>query len=199
MARSLIQRRQKAARARVEAYEASLRRVSQPARPAPNFHKAIDEAERGFEREIVRDAEAWRPLMKTRDPARLRLAAARMFSRAIRLPSTLSRSGSTRGLGRAGRLRKSWFVVAAGGGSLYKAGAGEWLSRKEVHAFLNPLGRLGFEAAIWQAIAPVLHERSRHRAEDRAGARIAASRAPNSASSARWRASSARIRPRSRR
>jgi hypothetical protein len=37
MARSLIQRRQEAERARVEAYEASLRRASPPARPAPDF------------------------------------------------------------------------------------------------------------------------------------------------------------------
>src|SRR5262249_55593651 len=50
-------------------------------------------------------------------------------------------------------LRKSWYIVAAGGGSLYKAGAGAWLSRKEVHAFLNPLGSPGFQEAIWQAIA----------------------------------------------
>ena len=82
MARSLIQRRQEAERARVEAYEASLRRVSQRARPAPNFHKAIDEAKRGFEADILRDAWAWRPQMKTRDGARLRLAAARyLFAR----------------------------------------------------------------------------------------------------------------------
>ena len=34
-----------------------------------------------------------------------------------------------------------------------QGGAGAWLSRKEVHAFLNPPGSLGFEEAIWQAIA----------------------------------------------
>jgi hypothetical protein len=56
MARSLIQRRQEAERARVEAYEASLRRVSQRARPAPSFQNAIDEAKRGFEADILRDA-----------------------------------------------------------------------------------------------------------------------------------------------
>jgi hypothetical protein len=50
-------------------------------------------------------------------------------------------------------LRKRWYIVAAGGGSLYREGAGAWLSRKEVHAFLNPPPSLGFEAAIWQAIA----------------------------------------------
>ena len=49
MAHSLIQRRQEAERARVEAYEASLRSVSQPARPAPSFQTAIVEAKRGFE------------------------------------------------------------------------------------------------------------------------------------------------------
>jgi hypothetical protein len=50
-------------------------------------------------------------------------------------------------------LRKRWYIVAAGGGSLYREGAGAWLSRKEVHLFLNPPPGLGFEAAIWQAIA----------------------------------------------
>jgi len=50
-------------------------------------------------------------------------------------------------------LRKRWFIVAAGGGSLYREGAGGWLSRREVHAFLNPLASLRFEEAIWQAIA----------------------------------------------
>src|SRR5262245_64669741 len=77
MARSLMQRRQEAERARVDAYEATLRRVSQRARPAPDFHKAIAEARDGFEAEVVRDPWGWRPQMKTRDAARLRLAAAR--------------------------------------------------------------------------------------------------------------------------
>src|SRR5215218_7069857 len=82
MARSLIQRRQEAERARLEAYEASLRRVAQPARPAPSFHTAIEEARRGFDADILRDGRAWRPQLKTRDAARLRLAAARhLFAR----------------------------------------------------------------------------------------------------------------------
>lgn len=155
MARSDIQRRQEAERARVEAYEASLRLVARQARPAPDFERAIDEAKRGFESYIVRDAWAWRPRMKTRDPARLRLAAARwLFARypvAWHLEEVWTDSD---GLGPDEiRLRKHWYIVAAGGGSLYKAGAGEWLSRKEVHAFLTPLGHPGFEEAFWQAIA----------------------------------------------
>jgi len=155
MARSLIQRRQEAERARVEAYEASLRRVSQLERPAPSFLKAIYEAKRGFETDILRDAWAWRPQMKTRDSARLRLAAARyLFARyavAEHLEQIWIDSG---GLAHDEIvLRKRWYLVAAGGGSLHKECAGAWLSRKEVHAFLNPLARLGFEAAIWQAIA----------------------------------------------
>jgi PcfJ-like protein len=155
MTRSLIQRRQEAERARVEAYEASLRRVSQRARPAPDIHKAIDEAKRGFERDILRDAWAWRPQLKTRDAARLRLAAARyLFARypvAEHLEQIWMDAG---GLEREEIvLRKRWYIVAAGGRSLYREGAGTWLSRKEVHAFLNPLGSLRFEEAIWQAIA----------------------------------------------
>jgi len=155
MSRSLIQRRQETERARVEAYEASLRRVSQAARPAPDFHKAINEAKRGFEGDILRDAWAWRPQMKTRDAARLRLAAARyLFARypvAEHLEQVWMDAG---GLEREEIvLRKRWYIVAAGGRSLYREGAGAWLSRKEVHAFLNPLGSLRFEEAIWQAIA----------------------------------------------
>ena len=155
MARSLIQRRREAERARVEAYEASLRRVSQPARPAPSFQKAIDEAKRGFEADILRDACAWRPQMKTRDAARLRLAAARYLFARYTVAEHLERIWvDCSGLERDEIvLRKRWYIVAAGGGSLYRAGAGAWLSRKEVHAFLNPPPHLGFEAAIWQAIA----------------------------------------------
>ena len=120
MARSLIQLRREAQRARVEAYEASLRRVSQQARPAPSFQQAIDEAKCGFESDIVRDPRAWQPQMKTRDAVRLRLAAARyLFARypvAQHLeqvwtdPAGLEPDEVT--------LRKRWYIVAAGGGSL---------------------------------------------------------------------------------
>lgn len=155
MAHSLIQRRQEAERARVDAYEASLRRVSRPARPAPSFQTAIVEAKRGFEADILRDARAWRPQMKTRDVARLRLAAARYLFARYTVSEHLEQiwidcSGLAPG---EIILRKRWYIVAAGGGSLHREGAGAWLSRKEVHAFLNPPPHLGFEAAIWQAIA----------------------------------------------
>src|SRR5215831_15327419 len=155
MARSLIQRRQEAERARVEAYEVSLRGVSQPARPAPSFHKAIHEAKRGFEADILRDAYAWRPQMKSRDAARLRLAAARYLFARYAVAEHLEQIWiDSSGLEpNEIKLRKRWYIVAAGGGSLYRERAGQWLSRREVHAFLNPLARLDFEAAVWQAIA----------------------------------------------
>src|SRR5712675_1339124 len=148
MARSLIQRRQEAERWRVEAYEASLRRVSQRARPAPSFHNAIEEAKRGFEADVLRDAWAWRPQMKTRDAARLRLAAARHLFARYTVAEHLEQIWSdSRGLDVDEIvLRKRWYIVAAGGGSLYREGASAWLSRSEVHAFLHPLLRLGFEA-----------------------------------------------------
>jgi hypothetical protein len=155
MARSSIQRRQEAERARVEGYQASLRRVSQLARPAPSFQTAIDEARRGFESDILRDSAAFAPQMKTRDPARLRLAAARYLFARYPVAEHLEQIW-TDGAELARdeiALRKRWYIVAAGGGSLYRAGAGTWLSRKEVHAFLNAPPRLTFEAAIWQAIA----------------------------------------------
>src|SRR5262249_41439756 len=155
MSRSLIQRRQETERARVEAYEASLRRVSQAARPAPDFHKAINEAKRGFEGDILRDAWAWRPQMKTRDPARLRLAAARYLFARYPVGDHLEQIWVDRPRLAPDeiKLRKRWYIAAAGGGSLYRAGASAWLSRQEGHAFLHPPPSLGFEAAIWQAIA----------------------------------------------
>src|SRR6188474_21786 len=146
MAHSLIQRRLEAERARVEAYEASLRRVSQPARPAPSFETAIVEAKRGFEADVLRDARAWRPQMKTRDVARLRLAAARYLFGRYTVAEHLEQIWiDCSGLAPAEIiLRKRWYIVAAGGGSLHREEAGAWLSRKEVHAFLNPPPHLGF-------------------------------------------------------
>ena len=155
MARSMIKRRQEAERIRAEAYEASLRRVSQQARPAPDFQRAIDEAMCGFNSRVLRDAWAWRPQMKTRDAARLRLAAARYLFARYPVAAHLEQVWlDCRGLSHDEVfLRKHWFIVAAAGGSLFKEGAGAFLSRKEVHAFLNAPAGLGFEQAMWHAIA----------------------------------------------
>ncbi|MGJ4891899.1 PcfJ domain-containing protein [Bradyrhizobium sp. HKCCYLRH3099] len=155
MAKSSIARRQEAERARVEAYELTLRRVARPSRPPPDLHNAIREAEAGFSADIIRAPEAWKPQLKTRDPARLRLAAARHLFARYPVAAHLEQIWiDADGLERDERdLRKCWYIVAAGGGSLYKAGASAVLSRKEVHAFLNPLGQVGFDEAIWQAIA----------------------------------------------
>jgi hypothetical protein len=155
MAQSLIQRRQEAERARVEAYQYSLRFVSQPPRPPRDFENAIYEVRRGFEAEIVRDEWPWKPQMKTRDAGRLRLAAARYLFARYPVAEHLEQIWiDCAGLGADEiALRKRWYILVAGGGSLYAAGAGPWLSRKEVHAFLNPFGSVGFDEALWQAIA----------------------------------------------
>jgi hypothetical protein len=155
MPRSTIQRRQDAERERIEIYDATLRRVARQPRPAPDFSKAIEEAERGFTGDVVRDPNAWHPQMKTRDAARLRLAAARHLFALYPVPAMLERIWiDDAGLdAEEVRLRKQWYVVAARGGSLYKAGAGKWLTRKEVHTFLNPPVGLGFDEAFWLAIA----------------------------------------------
>jgi len=151
----MIQRRQDAERERIEIYDATLRRVARRSRLTPDFGKAIEEAERGFSGEVVRDARSWHPQMKTRDAARLRLAAARHLFARYPVPAMLEHIW----IDEAGldaqevRLRKQWYVVAARGGSLYKAGASQWLTRKEVHAFLNPPAGLGFDEAFWHAIA----------------------------------------------
>jgi hypothetical protein len=155
MARSLIQRRQEAERARVEAYELSLRHVSQRARATPDFQNIIIEVQRGFEARALRDVWAWKPQLKTRDVARLRLAAARYLFARYGVAEHLEQiwiNGDGLDADEIA-LRKRWYIVAASGGSLHGAGAGAWLSRKEVHAFLSPLGSFSFEQAIWQAIA----------------------------------------------
>jgi hypothetical protein len=151
----MIRRRQEAERERIEAYEAILRRVSQRDRPAPDFVNAIEEAKRGFANDIVRNSWTWRPKLKTRDAAKLRLAAARhLFARYPVAAHLECIWASAEGLDRDEMmLRKRWYIVAAKGGSLYKAGANVWMTRKEVHAFLNPPGDLTFEQAFWFAIA----------------------------------------------
>lgn len=156
MARSMIQRRQDAARDRLAAYDASLRRVNAARRPPPDFEKALADAKKGFESLIVRPAWEWHPQMKTRDAARLRLAAARHLFARYPVAAPLERIWlNADGLvAEEVKLRRHWYIAAARGESLYKAGANTWLSRKEVHAFLNPLGGdLAFEEAFWQAIA----------------------------------------------
>ncbi|MFK0687393.1 PcfJ domain-containing protein [Mesorhizobium sp. IMUNJ 23033] len=50
-------------------------------------------------------------------------------------------------------LRKAWYIAVGRGDSLYKAGANAWLSRKEVHCFLNVAGDFTFDEAFWLAIA----------------------------------------------
>lgn len=155
MARSYLQRRQEAERARAEAYDAVLRRVCQRARPTPDFDLALTEAACGFSAAFVRDPESWRPQIKTRDAGRLRLAAARHLFARYPVADHLEQVWlDARGLDAAEvLLRKRWYIAAASGGSVYREGASAWLSRKEVHAFLNPPGRLGFDEAIWFAIA----------------------------------------------
>ncbi|CAL75723.1 conserved hypothetical protein [Bradyrhizobium sp. ORS 278] len=155
MAKSSIARRQEAERARVEAYKLTLRCAARPTRPPPDLHNAIGEARCGFEADIIREPESWKPQLKTRDAARLRLAAARHLFGRYPVPSHLEQVWiDASGLGHDEIVRrKAWYIAAAGGGSLYKAGASALLSRREVHAFLNPLGQVGFDEAIWQAIA----------------------------------------------
>ena len=156
MALSLIQRRQEAERERKEAFEATLRRVARRPRLTPDFHRALDEAGRGFDGVAVRDPQSWHPQMKTRDAARLRLAAARHLFASYPVPAALEHIWiDDSGLDAAEvQLRRSWYVTAARGGSLYnEAGASAWLTRKEVHAFLGPPAGLGFDEALWHAIA----------------------------------------------
>ncbi|BAV46115.1 hypothetical protein MesoLj113a_37930 [Mesorhizobium sp. 113-1-2] len=154
MARSMIQRRQDAERERIEAYQATLRRVSPASRAAPDFERALDEVRRGFAGIAIRDGGLWRPKLKTRDPARLRLAAARHLYARYPVSAALEAIWQDSSGLHADEiaLRKWWYVAVARGDSLYKAGANAWLSRKEVHCFLNLSGNLTFDEAFWLAI-----------------------------------------------
>ena len=196
MARSMIQLRQDAERQRIEAYQASLQRVSAAPRPAPDFERALDEARRGYAGVAIRDGPLWRPKLKTRDPARLRLAAARHLyallsgSGRARAPSGWTASGLD--ARRRSRCARRWYIAAAGGESLYKAGASEWLSRKEVHCFLNVSGesRLPTRRSGSRSRGPTPAIRGLAARALRAP-RSRARRAASSPSGVRWRASSA--------
>lgn len=158
MARSLIRRRQEAERERIEAYCGTLRghaARAEPRRPPPDFERALAQAIAGLEGEAVREPASWNPRLKTRDPARLRLAAARHLFARFPVPAALERIWlDMEGLDAAEvRLRKRWYVVAARGGSLFRECAGTLLSRKEVHVFLGASADLGFEEAFWHAVA----------------------------------------------
>jgi hypothetical protein len=155
MARSMIARRQEAERNRLAAYDATLKQARRAERPAPDFDRALTEALNGTDAPSIRPAADWRPQLKTRDAGRLRLAAARHLYARYAVPAHLEAVwlDPTNLNADEARLRRRWYAVAAGGGSLYKAGFGEWLSRKEVHAFLNPPGTLSFDEAFWQAVA----------------------------------------------
>lgn len=155
MKRSTIQRRQDAERERLELCNAVLRSAVRHRRTVPDFRKAIEEVERGFSGQAVRDPSSWRPQMKSRDPARLRLAAARYLYARYPVPAALERIWlDDTGLSADEvRLRRQWYVTTACGGSLHKVDAGTWLTRKEVHAFLHATAGLSFEGAFWEAIA----------------------------------------------
>ncbi|MDX8519457.1 PcfJ domain-containing protein [Mesorhizobium dulcispinae] len=155
MARSMIQRRQDAERERIEAYDARLRQIFAAARPVPDFERALDDARSGLAGMAIRDGALWRPKLKTRDRARLRLAAARYLYARYPVSAALESVwlDSTGLDANEIALRKAWYVTVARGDSLYKAGANAWLSRKEVHCFLNVSGDFGFAEAFWLAIA----------------------------------------------
>ena len=154
MAKSMIQRRQDAERERIEAYKATLRRVSPVPRPAPDFELALEEAQQGLG-VAIRDGALWRPKLKTRDRGRLRLAAARHLFARYPVSAALEAiwlDGSGLDANEVA-LRKAWYIAVARGDSLFKAGANAWLSRKEVHCFLNVTGDFSFDEAFWLAIA----------------------------------------------
>lgn len=156
MARFNIQRVREAERARIdELHRTSLRGTPQ-ARPVQNLQLALLEARQGFDSCVIRDLYDWHPQLKTRDLARLRLAAARYLFAHYPVPAPLERIWQEEATGLSASdvaRRKRWYITVAQGGSLYKAHASKWLSRKEVHLFLNPPGDLSFDEALWQAVA----------------------------------------------
>lgn len=152
---STIQRRHAAERERIERCTELLRQSARRRPRAPDVAQALEDVASGFVSEAVRDAAAWHPQLKTRDSGKLRLAAARRLFARYPVPSVLEHiwMDDTGLSADEVWLRKRWYVTVAGGGSLHKAGLCRMLSRKEVHVFLNATAGLGFEAALWMAIA----------------------------------------------
>ena len=155
MARSLMKRRQEAERGRIAVYDATLKHHARAPRLAPDFDRALAEATTGLRGLTKRDPADFRPRLKSRDPGKLRLAAARHLYGLYPVSGALEAIWlDEAGLAAAEiALRKSWYVIAAGGGSLFKQGAGEWLTRKEVHHLVTAPGGLSFDQAFWRAIA----------------------------------------------
>jgi hypothetical protein len=155
MAKSMIQRRHEAERERIDAYNQTLRTASRAARPVPDFEGALREAYSGLGDLAVRDVGTWRPKLKTRNAARLRLAAARHLYARFPVPEHLESvwTGDAALPAAEVAFRKRWYVAAARGDSLYKTQANVWLSRREVHVFLTVGLGFGFEQAFWYAVA----------------------------------------------
>lgn len=154
MALSRIQRRHQAERDRIALFEVSLRKTFPP-QPRQDLDAALTAAQAGLGSFALRDPALWRPQVKTRDPGRLTLAAARYLYARYAVPGHLEAIWlDQRGLDRETvAYRKRCYVVAAQGGSLYREQLVGWLSRRETHAFLQAPAGLGFEGAFWHAVA----------------------------------------------
>lgn len=153
MARSRIQQRQEAERARAAAYDATLRKPRAETRLDTGAIARVVVS--GLRERMLRDPATWPGRIKSKDPGKVALAIARHAFARYPVPAHLERIWlGLDGLSpkEAGR-RKLWYVDVAQGGSLYKLHTRDLLSRRETHVFLDPPARLGFEAALWHAVA----------------------------------------------
>jgi len=153
MAPSRIQLRHEAQRQRIERYEASLRTARAP--QTLDIDAIVRDVAKGFRPHALRDPDSWQARLKTRNRGRIALAAARYIFAAFPVPAHLEHIWLDRdGLAEVMvQRRKQWYIAAAQGGSLYKSCTKAFLSRKETHVFLNPPVPLGFQEALWHAVA----------------------------------------------
>ncbi len=101
----------------------------------------------------IRHRDDW-PVPKTRDVGRLTLSAARHLYGRYRTPAHLDAAWFMDDRDRARRdMMRDWWMTVATGRSLWKVHAKDFLSRKEVHAFLSPPVDMSFTEALWYAVA----------------------------------------------
>jgi hypothetical protein len=154
MALSTIQRRQDAERARVAAYEATLRkpRASSNTLDVNAIARVVTS---GFRDRLIRQPSTWPGRIKSKDPAKIALAIARHVFAAYPVPQHLERIwlGGEQLDQKEIVRRKTWYVEVAQGRSLYKTQTRDVLTRRETHVFVTAPSGLSFNEALWHAVA----------------------------------------------
>ena len=135
-----------------------------------------------------RPREGWRGALRLRDPDRQFLDFVRFLFVEYPVPKLLEQAWLTEAGNPNAPDFRHWYIVAGRGFSLYREEARAWLSRAELHTFLNAPGAVRTpQAALWYAVA--LPDAGR----PKAAIRIARSRINRRPSSSRYWRSAARF------